>query len=298
MPAQRSSSPLAVAPPDLQAWVGRSETAEDRADPGAYRRLAGLLDHQTPPWPAGEAPPLGHWLNFLPEARQSEIGEDGHPKRGGFLPPVALPRRMWAGGRLVFHAPTPLGAGLERRSTILAALPKTGRSGEMVFVTVRHEISAAGRLAVTEEQDIVYRAAPRPGAAPPTRSPAPSPPPAAEWTRTLTPDPVLLFRYSALTYNGHRIHYDRGFCQTVEGYPGLVVHGPLIATLLLDHYLRRRPGVRIARFEFRAESPLFDTAPFSLNGEETADGAVLWAAAEDGRVAMRAKVAAQPEAGA
>ena len=275
--------------PDLKDWIGRTETTADLAAAGVYHRLAGVLDHDTPPWPPGQVPPLGHWLNFLPGVRQAEIGEDGHPKRGGFLPPVSLPRRMWAGGRLSFHAPIPIGEEIVRQSTIKSVEPKSGRSGEMVFVTVEHAVSAAGVLAVTEEQDIVYRDAPKPGAAPPP-APALEASPKPDWTRRVTPDPVLLFRYSALTYNGHRIHYDRNFATEAEGYPGLVVHGPLIATLLLDHYLRRHPGAPITSFGFRAQKPLYDIAPFDLNGRETDEGAELWATGEDGRVAMRANV--------
>ena len=281
---------------DIRAWIGRTETTTDVAAPGPYQRLAAVLNHETPPWPTGEAPPLGHWLNFLPNALQSEIGPDGHPKRGGFMPPVTLPRRMWAGSRLTFPGVIPLGATLERRSIIRNVEPKTGRSGEMVFVTVGHEIWADGALAVTDEQDIVYRDAPRLQAGTPSdAAPAAAKPdetPVAEWSRAVTPDPVLLFRYSALTYNGHRIHYDRDFCGEVEGYPGLVVHGPLIATLLLDHYLRRHPGARVMAYSFRAQSPLFDIAAFDLNGRETETGAELWAVGADDRVAMRATVEA------
>jgi 3-methylfumaryl-CoA hydratase len=277
---------------ELRDWIGRSEIAVDVATAGVYHRLAGVLDHETPPWPSGEAPPLGHWLNFLPEARQGDLGEDGHPKRGGFLPPVNLPRRMWAGSRLRFHAAIPFGEEIVRRSTILSVEPKSGRSGEMVFVTVEHAISAAGVLAVMEEQDIVYREAPKPGAAAPAPASERSPKP--DWTRVVTPDPVLLFRYSALTYNAHRIHYDRDYARAEEGYPGLVVHGPLIATLLLDHYLRRHPQARIASFSFRAQSPLFDIAPFILNGRDNERGAELWASAEDGRLAITARIAIAP----
>ena len=273
----------------LTAWIGRCESNRDVAAPGPYRRLAALLDHETPPWRESEAPPLGHWLNFLPNALQSEIGPDGHPRRGGFMPPVTLPRRMWAGSRLTFPGAILLGAPIERRSVIRNVELKTGRSGDMVFVTVSHEVWAAGVLAVTEEQDIVYRDAPKPGETAPIAA-KPDETPAAEWSRTVAPDPVLLFRYSALTYNGHRIHYDRDFCREVEGYPGLVVHGPLIATLLLDHYLRRHPGARINAYSFRAQSPLFDIAAFQLNGRETETGAELWAVGADGRLAMKATV--------
>ena len=276
---------------DIRNWIGRTETLADVASPGAYARLAGLLDHRTPPWRAGEAPLLGHWLNFLPDALQSEIGEDGHPRRGGVLPPVVLPRRMWAGSRLSFPGAIPLGASIERRSTIRDVQPKSGRSGEMVFVTVVHEVWAGGVLTVVEEQDIVYREAPKPEAASPQPVAAAEAGPAVDWSRTVTPDPVLLFRYSALTYNGHRIHYDRDFCRDAEGYPGLVVHGPLIATLLMDHYLCRHPGAWVKGFSFRAQSPLFDIAPFTLNGMETEGGAELWATGEDGRIAMKATVA-------
>jgi 3-methylfumaryl-CoA hydratase len=157
-----------------------------------------------------------------------------------------------------------------------------------VFVAVRHEVFADGERAVVEEQDIVYREAAPPGASAP--SPPPVEPRVAEWTREIAPDPVLLFRFSALTYNSHRIHYDRDYARDAEGYPGLVVHGPLIATLLLDHYLRRYPGARITGFSFRAQSPLFDGAAFNLNGAETEAGADLWACAKDGRVAMSATV--------
>ena len=275
---------------DFNAWVGRKETATDVASPGAYERLSGLLDHKAPPWRVGEAPPLGHWLNFLPAAQESNIGADGHPQRGGFLPPVNLPRRMWAGGRLSFHASILLGSDIFRISTIKSVEPKSGRSGDMVFVTVEHLIYANGVLAVSEEQDIVYREAPK-GPAPP-QPPQAEVPLEADWSRTIIPDPVLLFRYSALTYNAHRIHYDRDFATTVEGYAGLVVHGPFLATMLLDHYVRRFPQSRIAHFSFRAQRPLFDTSDFILSGRHSDGGAALWAATMDGHVAVHAQLLA------
>lgn len=268
------------------AWFGRTEEVEDLASASQLDGLAALLDHQTPPWREGVVPPLGHWLSFLPRARQSDIDVDGHPKRGGFLPPIELPRRMWAGGRLQFHAPIPVGGAIARRSTIAAVTPKTGASGHMVFVTVRHEILTGGRVAVTEEQDLVYR---EPATSPPADGPKPEPRP-ADVVRTVTPDPVMLFRFSALTFNSHRIHYDRDYARDEEGYPGLVVHGPLLATMLMDHLLRHRPDADLARFEFRAQRPLFDTAPFQLCLKAREGGFDLWSQDMDGRVATSAKV--------
>ncbi len=273
----------------LKSWIGRQERAADRAAPPPLAGLSALLDHAEPPWRAGEAPPLAHWLYFLPRARQSEIDVDGHPKRGPFLPPVELPRRMFAGARICFHAPIAIEAALERVSTIADIAEKTGASGRMVFVTVRHEVFAAGAPALTEEQDIVYREAAKGGGAPAAAAPDRR---ACDLTRRITPDPVLLFRYSALTFNGHRIHYDRDYARDVEGYPGLVVHGPLLATLLMDHFLRAHPGAAVRRFCFRARRPLFDTAPFDLCLMEKAGGAELWARDSSGAAAMTAEVEA------
>ena len=276
----------AATPSAFDAWVGRTEEIDDLAAASPLEGLAALLDHEVSPWRPGEVPPLGHWLSFLPRARQSQIGVDGHPRRGGFLPPIELPRRMWAGGRLTFHGAIPVGAPITRRSTILAVAPKTGASGEMVFVTVQHDVIVDGAVAVSEQQDIVYREAPKGPA--PADGPAPERRP-ADATRTVTPDPVMLFRYSALTFNSHRIHYDRDYARNEEGYPGLVVHGPLLATLLIDHLLRERPGVRIAKFDFRAQRPLFDTAPFQLCLKDREGGCDLWSQDMDGRVATQAK---------
>lgn len=217
----------------LQTWQGQSETLSDTLTAMPVAALAATLDRDDPAPAAGtDLPPLWHWLYFLPHARQSEIGPDGHPKRGGFLPPVPLPRRMWAGGRLRWEATNPLRVGQEvqRTSTIQSIKHKSGRSGELLFVLVQHQLRNAQGLALTEEHDIVYRSAAQPGEA----APAPQKPPLdgqAAWSRTIVPDDVLLFRYSALTFNGHRIHYDRKYVTEVEGYPGLIVHGPLIATL-------------------------------------------------------------------
>lgn len=283
---------------DFSAWVGRCERRADIAAAAPLAGLAALLDHDAAPGPSGIVPPLAHWLYFLPDARQSAIGPDGHPRRddGGLLPPVPLPRRMWAGGRVEFLAPIAVGAALTRVTTIAAIRPKRGASGDLLFVTLRHDIAADGIAAIREEQDLVYRGpAPAPS---PSNAPAPSPlpdavpeapPEPADAVRRIMPDPVLLFRYSALTFNAHRIHYDRDYARDEEGYAGLVVHGPLIATLLMDHLLRAFPGAAPRRFDFRAEAPLIDGAPFDLClARDDDDDVRMWARDAGGRTTMRA----------
>jgi 3-methylfumaryl-CoA hydratase len=275
---------------DYSAWVGRSETRHDIATAAPLVGLAALLDLDAAP-PA-TVPPLGHWLYFLPDTRQSAIGDDGHPRRdeGGLLPPVPLPRRMWAGGRFEFLAPIAVGAALTRVTTIAAIRAKHGASGDLLFVTLQHDIAADGIPAVREEQDLVYRA---PAAGPTTAPPvAPVEPEPSDAVRRVTADPVLLFRYSALTFNAHRIHYDRHYARDVEGYAGLVVHGPLIATLLIDHARREIPGLTPRHFSFRAEAPLIDGAPFDLCLTRATGGARLWARDATGRTTMRADVQA------
>ncbi len=271
----------------IQSWQGRSETVHDYIAPAPVRGLLATLDRDVVQPQAGDPlPPLWHWLYFLPQVRQSELGEDGHPRRGGFLPPVPLPRRMWAGGRFEWMKPLRVGDQATRRSTITSVQHKRGRSGDLMFVTVRHEISNQDGLCLTEEHDIVYREEPRPGDPVPTPTVAPTD---ATWERSLVPDDVLLFRYSALTFNGHRIHYDRRYVTEVEGYPGLVVHGPLIATLLLDLLNRNAPERRIARFEFRAVRPTFDGNPLYVRGNPGANNEVrLWANDHEGYLTMQA----------
>jgi 3-methylfumaryl-CoA hydratase len=268
----------------LKQWVGKTEVRSDVVTAAPMAALAATLDIETDYPKAGDAlPPLWHWLYFLPLPMQSELGPDGHAKRGGFLPPVELPRRMWAGGRVEFHHPLRVGEAIMRTSRIAGVKFKEGRSGRLLFVLVRHEIGNA----LTEEHDIVYRDHPRNG----DPSPAPAIAPAnAAWERAVHPDDVLLFRYSALTFNGHRIHYDRRYATEVEGYPGLVVHGPLIATLLVDLVRRNLPAAVVTTFEFRAVSPIFDTAAFSVCGKPEEDGKTirLWAKDPAGAVAMTA----------
>jgi 3-methylfumaryl-CoA hydratase len=234
------------------AYVGRTEQREDRLDDRLIRGMAATLGLPQPE----VLPPLWHWMLFQDWVMPEGIGPDGHPKRGGFLPPVHdLPRRMWAGGRVGFTG-VALRAGdqVRRTSTILSVAEKAGGSGRLVFVTVKHVVEGPRGIAIEEEQDIVYRGAE--GAAVKAAEPAPAWPDAV--TRQVLPDPVMLFRYSALTGNGHRIHYDHPYVTGVEGYPGLVVHGPLQATLMAALAQETAPGLRLARFAFRGKRPCFD----------------------------------------
>ncbi len=271
----------------LQSWIGRTESVQDLATVVPLRALRATLDRDDPAIDTGtEVPPCWHWLYFLPLHRQSGLGPDGHALRGGFLPPVPLPRRMWAGSCLEFLAPVRAGQAIERTSRIADVRMKEGRTGALVFVQVHHDIHTEGRHAIHEEHDIVYRDLPAPGEPAPAGVPAPQD---ALWTREIVPDDVLLFRYSALTFNGHRIHYDRRYVTEVEGYPGLIVHGPLIATLLLDLLRRELPAARVGRFAFKAMKPIFDIAPFSVCARMDGDRTVrLWAVTPEGHLAMDA----------
>jgi 3-methylfumaryl-CoA hydratase len=273
---------------ELREWIGRSETAQDHISATPVQALNATLDHEPLTLTAGSPlPPLWHWLYFLPLHRQSEIGADGHAKRGGFLPPVPLPRRMWAGSQFEFHAPIHVGDDVQRTSTIVDVAPKSGRSGELVFVKVRHELrcNGAAEVALTEFHDIVYREAKRPADVEPPPQPAAQ---GAPWQREVLADDVLLFRYSALTFNGHRIHYDRRYVTEVEGYPGLVVHGPLIATLLLDLLRRHAPDARVVNFAFKAVRPTFDLHPLRVNGQLDGEQVKLWAQDHQGWLTMDA----------
>lgn len=272
---------------DFSDAIGRTERRSEMILTEKAVALAATLDLAQAPAEGDPLPPGWHWLYFNPFVARSGLGHDGHPKRGGFLPDVGLPRRMWAGGRLHYHAPLPVGAETVKESEIADIASKSGRAGQLVFVTLRHTISHEGRPCISEEQDIVYREAPAPDA------PKPSPPPApegAEWSEEVVPDPVLLFRYSALTYNGHRIHYDRPYAIGEEGYRDLVVHGPLIATLLQDFAIRCRSGERLERFDFRGMAPLFADRPFRLEARREGDGKLnIWARGPEGELAMRAE---------
>ncbi len=287
-----SADPAVAIAEDFSGYVGRTEQRSAFIDPDRVAALANTFDLGSVPGEGQELPPAWHWIFFNPFVRRSDIGTDGHPKKGGFLPDVGLPRRMWAGGRLRYHAPLPIGAHAERRSEILSVTPKSGKAGRLVFVTVRHLVTSADRTCIEEEQDIVYREPPQPGTAAPAMQAAPSD---AGWSEAITPDPVLLFRYSALTSNGHRIHYDTPYARTEEGYPDLVVHGPLISSLLQGLAQRAKPDQRLVRFDFRAVSPLFVDRPFHIEAAD-GDGAgtlKLWARGPEGNLAMSAEAELQ-----
>ncbi|RST83484.1 protein dehydratase [Aquibium carbonis] len=262
----------------LKQWVGREDRQADVVTPGLVERFHATLGasafHE-----AGEAPLAIHWCLSPPSLGPDALGPDGHPVRGGFLPPVPLPRRMWAGGQLDFHAPLQVGAEVTRVSRIADVAHKAGRSGELVFVTVEHAIESDGRTMLSERQDIVYRPAAEPGL---TSATAPRQPLAdprkAEVSDTVDATTTLLFRYSALTFNGHRIHYDVDYARQAEGYPGLVVHGPLQATLMLHLAARMSGGRTPRRFAYRGVAPLFHGAPFTVNAAEARQGLELWCA--------------------
>jgi 3-methylfumaryl-CoA hydratase len=273
----------------LREWIGRSEISVGQAAAWPADALAATFDRDDPPLQPGDPiPPGWHWLYFPEVVKLSETGTDGHPARGGFMPPVPLPNRMWAANRMSFHQPLRVGETVERAATITDVTPKGGRSGSLVFVTVRHEISGGNGIATVEDHTTVYRTPPAPGGARPQ-----NPPPAeAVWNRAIHPTPVLLFRFSALTMNSHRIHYDQPYVTQTEGYPGLVVHGPLTALLLLDLFRREMPQKRLVQSSIRAQGPLFDTADFTVEGvaDEGGSEAKLWALDHTGSVAMSAEV--------
>jgi len=269
---------------ELGQWVGRREQRSDIAAAGPLEGLAATLDHEQTAYASGQdVPPLWHWSYFLPRPRQSALGSDGHPLKGGFLPPIELPRRMWAGSELEFHRPLKVGSAIHRVSSITDVTSKDGRTGPLVFVTLMHEISDELGRAVSERQNLVYRNAPEPGAlaVAPIAAPVDS-----SWRQLVQPSPELLFRYSALTFNTHRIHYDRPYAVDIEGYGGLVVHGPLVATLLLDVLHKHLPGVRVSKFNFKAVRPLIDTESFVVSGKVDGEGQIqIWASDMRGALA-------------
>jgi 3-methylfumaryl-CoA hydratase len=271
----------------LQQWIGRSQAASDVVTAQLVRALRATLFMEIGEPAVGEVAPLtAHWCLAQPVAPISELGPDGHPARGHFLPPIDLPRRMWAGGTLEFPGDLRVGDEVERHSKIADIAVKSGRSGTLCFVTVDHTISTPRGIAIRERQDIVYRdisSNPKAEAAPPGDAPI------AQHSIRHLADPVLLFRYSALTFNGHRIHYDRDYVTKVEGYPGLIVHGPLQASLLVEYAARLKKGRRPARMAYRGIRPLFDRHEFSLNAAEENGDLSLWVADQSGHPTMTAR---------
>jgi 3-methylfumaryl-CoA hydratase len=275
--------------PNVDQWIGKSESSNERIAAFPANAMAATLNQCGLIYKDGDPlPHLWHWLYFLQVFNLEDKGYDGHPKLGGFLPPLELPRRMWAGSRLKFLAPMHIGAQLNKTSTIKAVTQKTGRSGALAFVTVLHQVHDGETLCIEEEHDIVYRE--KINADVPEVLPSMAP---IEWafSKHINPDPVLLFRYSALTFNGHRIHYDQPFCTGTEGYQGLVVHGPLMATMLLDLVRFELPHAVVCAFEFRALAPVFETDEFSIHGQPNADGKTinLWVRRDDGTLAIQAQ---------
>ena len=287
----------------LQAWVGRQEQDRSLIEPLRAQALQAALGEEGPRLETGDAlPPLWHWLYFWELVAPPGLGPEGHPKLGGFLPPVPLPRRMWAGSRLVFPRPLLLGSGVTRNSSIKSVVEKEGRQGPLVFVTVAHRIEDAKGLVIEEEHDIVYRSAPKPdpdGSAPPVKPPPRPAPDRADWQFSCRPDVILLFRYSALTFNAHRIHFDRDFCRAQEGYPGLVVHGPLMATLMAGLARTHCPERRVTEFSFRGVSPVFEGETLTVAGALGDDGrtAELWATDGEGALAMQGSLSLADETG-
>ena len=273
---------------NLSQWVGSKQTTKETISVEPLYRMRATLDLEPKTMRDGEVvPELWHWAYFLKPARASELGRDGHTGLGEFMPPIPLPRRMWAGGHVKFSAPLWVGELARRESTVRDVRIKQGRTGILCFVEVEHIIIVGDEVKLIEINNIVYRDMQQPGD---NNTQAPEVPVDALWTRELKPDSTLLFRYSALTFNGHRIHYDLDYCQQEEGYPGLVVHGPLTATLLIEMLKHQNPGKSLASCDFRAFSPLFGDAPFTLNGQTDGTDANLWAANPQGRLAMKATV--------
>lgn len=280
---------------EWQDWIGRTETRTDRADPAMVIRWLATLDRTAPA--DGTVPQALHWCLGLPDAPTAELGEDGHPRRddspASFLPPLPLPRRMWASSKIEFLAPLRMGEAVTRKSRVQSIAEKAGGSGRLIFVEIEHETSGEGGPAVREVQSLVYREPSAPGT-----PPAPPPPgetrfDAADWQahRTVTPGESLLFRFSALTFNSHRIHYDLPYAAAVEGYRGLVVHGPLTATLLLDLARRQFGDNALRRFAFRGLSPAICGEDLHLALRGSGDTVELGAFASDGRPVMSASAA-------
>lgn len=268
----------------LQTWVGKQETLKDDISLFPAQALAAALDNEVLPQKEDDLPPFWEWMYFLPTPKASATGADGHPAKGGFLPPVPLPRRMWAAGEASYINALKIGQPATRVSTIESVDLKEGSTGTLVFVAVKHEISQNNVLCISQTQNIVYREQPAADAPLP---PVKAPPAEPLWSKVITPDPVLLFRYSALTFNGHRIHYDRNYAIQEELYSALVVHGPLLVTLLMELKRSELPNERINHIKFRAVRPTFDDKPFKVEGKHEDGKLQLWSVDNDNAMCMK-----------
>jgi 3-methylfumaryl-CoA hydratase len=270
----------------LRQWIGRTTEVSDIVTAQLTKGLrATLFQEIGEPQPGDAAPFTTHWCLGQPVYPMSELGPDGHPSRGGFLPPVPLPRRMWAGGELEFIDALRVGDVATRTSRIADVTMKTGSTGVLCFVSVQHEVTTSRGLAIRERQDIVYRDVS--GPAPAAAAKALPPPPVAQHREAHISDPVLLFRYSALTFNGHRIHYDRDYVTKVEGYPGLIFHGPLQASFIVELAAKLRGGQPPKKLSYRGVQPLFEGSEFSINANMTDRGIELWVANAEGQPTMK-----------
>jgi 3-methylfumaryl-CoA hydratase len=287
----------------LDGWQPEPTAQGERITAQPAGALAGLLDQPSPATADGDPlPPLWHWVYLLERPPQRDLGPDGHPADGPFLPPIPHRRRMFAGGRVEYRAPLRIGDEITRRTALAGWTVKQGRAGELLFVTIRHTFTRAGDLLATEEQDLVYRSdptgtqtpAPAPAQAPAPARQAPPPAPAGDWRLDACPDPVLLFRFSALTYNAHRIHYDAPYATTVEGHPGLVVHGPLLALLCLELPRRHAPGRAVTQLSFRARRPVYAGQRFTAAGSAAGHACELAITTADGTQAMTATATFTP----
>lgn len=267
----------------LEDWIGKSQTTEDAMDLGHAARIAATLGEPAPQ-KGQPMPPLWHWCFFLEAVSMDGLGTDGHPARGGFLPPADGRNRMWAGGRVTFESDLLAGVAATRVSTVSKITEKQGKTGSLLFVTVTHEVSQSGRRVLLEEQDIVYRTPS------PPKLQGTEPAPAAQWSKSIEPTATWLFRYSALTFNGHRIHYDYPYVTEVEGYPGLVVHGPLIATSMVQSFRQANPQARVKHLAYRGLRPLICPATFEAQGLIEEQGlARIWAS-QQGTLAHQAEL--------
>jgi 3-methylfumaryl-CoA hydratase len=273
-------------------WVGKTALEIDRPTRSAIARLAALLDYTETPWGPEEIPPLAHWLFFLPQSPEKDLSPDGHPARGGFWPPFPLPRRMWAGGRVRFLRPMEFDLEYERCSTITNIKFTEGKTGKLAFLTLQHDIRRDSKSYVVEEQDIVYR---NPSTASSQIKAQKSGDKAKSFDhlRTVSTTPITLFRFSALTYNSHRIHYDETFARDEEGYEERLVHGPLMAIMLMDHYRQNASEKRVREFAFRAKQPVFVNTDFDLCLTLTTNGGNLSLQCGEKGVAMEASVIAE-----